>query len=86
MSRIEKIISRMKNNPKGVSFADLCIVCEHFFGPPRQKWTSHRVYKTPWPGKPQVNLQSDHGMAKGYQVKQALIAIERLSELNNEHR
>ena len=33
----------------------------------------------PWPGDPRVNLQSGQGgMAKSYQVKQLLAAIERL--------
>ena len=37
------------------------------------------VDKMPWPGDPRVNLQSGQGgMAKSYQVKQLLAAIERL--------
>jgi hypothetical protein len=39
---------------------------------------SHRVYKTPWIGDPRVNIQDDKGMAKSYQVKQVLKAIEHL--------
>lgn len=38
----------------------------------------HHVYKTPWAGNPRVNIQSDKGMAKAYQVKQVLEAIEKL--------
>lgn len=68
----------MRRNPKGVSFFDLCKVCDHFFGEARQASGSHRIYKTPWPGNPRVNLQDDHGMAKAYQVRQVLKAIERL--------
>jgi hypothetical protein len=30
-----------------------------------------------WPGDPRVNIQNDHGMAKAYQVRQILAAIER---------
>jgi hypothetical protein len=40
--------------------------------------TSHQVYRMPWPGDPRVNIQDDHGKAKPYQVRQVLIAIERL--------
>jgi hypothetical protein len=68
----------MRRNPKGVSFSDLCKVCEHYFGDARQTGSSHRIYKTPWQGDPRVNIQDDKGMAKVYQVKQVLRAIERL--------
>jgi len=68
----------MKKNPKGIRFADLCKVCDHYFGNPRQKGSSHRVYKTPWQGDPRVNIQNTKGKAKAYQVKQVLNAIGRL--------
>jgi hypothetical protein len=32
----------------------------------------------PWPGDPRVNIQNSKGKAKAYQVKQVLMAIERL--------
>lgn len=32
----------------------------------------------PWQGDPRVNIQDDHGMAKAYQVRQVVAAIERL--------
>jgi len=67
----------MRNNPKGVRFADLCRVCEKYFGQPRQKGTSHRIFRTPWLGDPRVNIQDDKGKAKVYQVRQVLKAIER---------
>ncbi len=78
MSRVDDIITQMRRNPKGIRFADACRVCDHYFGHPRQKGTSHRVYKTPWQGDPRVNIQSAKGKAKAYQVKQVLRAIERL--------
>jgi hypothetical protein len=53
-------------------------VCDHYFGQPRQKGSSHRVYKTPWQGDPRVNIQNAKGKAKAYQVRQVLRAIERL--------
>jgi hypothetical protein len=73
----------MRRNPSDVRFADLCKVCEHYFGKPRQKGTSHRIFKTPWQGDPRVNIQSDKGKAKPYQVRQVLAAVERL-ELTDE--
>ena len=79
MPSIKDILATMRRNPKGVSFGDLCKVCDHFFGEARQSGSSHRIYKTPWPGDPRVNIQNDKGMAKAYQVKQVLKAIERLT-------
>jgi hypothetical protein len=77
---IAKIIVEMKRNPKGIRFQDLCKVCEYYFGEARQTGSSHRIYKTPWIGDPRVNIQNDKGMAKAYQVRQVLRAIERLEE------
>jgi len=64
--------------PRNVRFADLCRVCDFYFGRARQQGTSHRVYRTPWPGDPRVNIQNDRGKAKAYQVRQVLRAIDRL--------
>jgi len=84
MPSIKDILATMRRNPKGVSFGDLCKVCDHFFGEARQSGSSHRIYKTPWPGDPRVNIQNDKGMAKAYQVKQVLKAIERLTALDGD--
>ena len=78
MASIQDILEKMKRNPKGIRFNDLCKVCDHFFGKPRKSGTSHRVYRTPWPGDPRVNIQNSRGKAKAYQVRQALLAIEKL--------
>ena len=80
MPTVSKILQRMRSSPQGVRFEDLAKVCEHYFGEPRQSRSSHRVYRTPWPGDPRVNIQDDHGRAKPYQVKQVLAAIERRGE------
>ena len=77
MGSIENIIQQMEGTPKGVRFADLCKVCEYYFGEVRQE-SSHFIYKTPWPGDPRINIQNDRGKAKAYQVRQVLRAIERL--------
>lgn len=80
MTKINKLIERMRANPNAVRFNDLAKVCEHFFGPPRQTG-SHKVYKTPWKDDPRVNIQDKKGKAKPYQVKQVLSAIEKLREV-----
>ena len=84
MAGVDEILRRMQQNPKGIRFADLCKVCEHYFGEPRQSASSHRVYKTPWRGDPRVNIQNAKGKAKAYQVKQVLSAIRRLDNETNE--
>lgn len=78
MASVADILDHMKRNPTGVRFNDLCKVCDYYFGEPRQRGGSHRIYKTPWPGDPRVNIQDDQGKAKPYQVRQVLKAIERL--------
>jgi hypothetical protein len=78
VAKIDDILAQMKQNPRDVRFSDLCKACEHFFGEPRQSGSSHRIYKTPWQGDPRINIQNYKGKAKSYQVKQVLLAIERL--------
>jgi len=78
MATIDSIVERMRQRPENVRFADVCRVCDHYFGQPRQKKSSHRIYRTPWPGDPRVNIQNARGKAKAYQVRQILRAIERL--------
>ena len=70
----------MRANPVDVRYSELMKVCEHHFGEPRQRGSSHAVFKTPWPGDPRVNIQSDKGRAKAYQVRQVLRAIAKLEE------
>jgi hypothetical protein len=72
----------MKRSPQGIRFADLCRICDHYFGRARQAGSSHRIYKTPWEGDPRVNIQNAKGFAKAYQVRQVLKAIERLKHEN----
>lgn len=52
--------------------------------PTRQAGTSHRIYRKPWPGDPRVNIQNRKGMAKPYQVRQVLKAIERMEDERRE--
>ena len=77
MSDVESIVRDMRVNPQNVSFDDLCKVCDHYFGAPRNKG-SHRIYKTPWSGDPRINIQEDKGKAKIYQVRQVIKAIDNM--------
>ena len=78
MKSTATILDELRINPKDVRFRDLARVCDAHFGEPRQKGTSHRVYRTPWPGDPRVNIQNAKGRAKPYQVRQVVKAIEKL--------
>jgi hypothetical protein len=78
MAKVEEIVANMRRNPKGIRFRDLFQVCDSYFGEARQAGSSHRIYKTPWPGDPRVNIQNAGGIAKAYQVRQVLRAIDRL--------
>lgn len=74
----EKILEQMKREPANVRFGDVQKICEAYFGKPRNSGGSHLIFKTPWQGDPRVNIQNDKGKAKAYQVRQVLLAIERL--------
>jgi hypothetical protein len=76
--QIEQLVASFKKNPNNVKFTDLVKVCNHYFGQPRQKGTSHCVYKMPWSGDPRVNIQDKKGKAKPYQVRQVIAAIEKI--------
>ena len=78
MESANDILHRLRSNPTGIRFADLARICDRYFGEPRQRGTSHRVYRMPWPADPRVNIQDDKGMTKAYQVRQVIRAIERM--------
>jgi hypothetical protein len=42
------------------------------------------LFKTPWPGDPRVNIPEDKGKAKAYQVRQVLLAIDKLRAMEAE--
>ena len=78
MSSLAEILEKMRKNPSELRFAEVCRICEHYFGQTRQASGSHRIYKTPWIGDPRVNIQNYKGYAKAYQVRQIIKALERL--------
>ncbi|MGH8116274.1 MAG: hypothetical protein ACREP0_00890 [Rhodanobacteraceae bacterium] len=81
MDKIARLVQQLRETPHNVRFVDLAGICDHYFGAPRQRGTSRRVYRTPWPGDPRVNIQRGAGgMAKTYQVKHVLAAIRKLEE------
>jgi len=84
MSKIEELVAIMQQKQKGIKFKDLGKVCNYYFGTPRQNGTSHAIYKTPWQGDPRINIQKSGKEAKPYQVKQVLLAINKIKKIKNE--
>lgn len=83
MTDSKKTLEKMRREPANVRYADLLRLCEDRFGKPRQNGTSHAIFKTPWIGDPRINIQSDKGKAKAYQVRQVLLAIQKLEDSKN---
>lgn len=72
---------KILNNPRNVKFNDLLNLCIKYFGTPRIAG-SHHIFKTPWEGKPFINIQREGKMAKVYQVIDVKKAIEKLEALD----
>lgn len=71
------------NNPKNVKFDSLIKICIRYFGNPRIRG-SHHIFKTSWKGDPRINIQKSGKMAKPYQVKLVLKALQKLEEINGD--
>ncbi len=78
MSDRIKIDEALEELGKGTPrFERLLQITWSFFGKPRISG-SHHIFKMPWADKPWINLQMDGKMAKNYQVKQVIKALEKL--------
>ncbi len=83
MTKREKLLDKARRSPAGLRFEEICQLAEYSgFVFARQRGTSHRLYKHPRL-KDVLNFQDDHGMAKEYQVKQLLSALEEIRELES---
>jgi hypothetical protein len=76
MATVDELLVEMKANPQSVRFSDACKVATHFFGKERING-SHHIWSMKWAGDPRVNLQDKGDVAKPYQVKQLLLAVEK---------
>lgn len=83
MATPKNILDQMRREPANIRFSDLMKVCQEYFGKPRQTGTSHATFKTPWAGDPRINVQDAKGKAKAYQVRQVLLAIEKLEDMRH---
>ncbi len=84
MTASKEIVDQMRCKPANIRFNDLKKVCEEDFGKARRMGASHAIFKTPWAGDPRINIQDNKGKAKAYQVRQVLLAIEKLEGMHHE--
>lgn len=68
------------SNPR---FGEVMSICRRHFGMERVGKGSHRVFKTPWPGDPRVNIQDKKGTVARYQVRQVIAALDKLRHQNS---
>jgi hypothetical protein len=83
MTKVDKALRRLRNNPENSWFIDLKTVCDWFFGPPRHSGGSHMVFRTGLIDDPRLVIQNRGGAAKSYQVRQVLTVLDRLERGNN---
>lgn len=84
-TKIDDDIGFLAKNPKNVKFSDLFTICERYFPEYRNTGSSHYIFKTNWKGDPRINIQKDKKMAKAYQVRQVIKALEKLKELGGQN-
>lgn len=74
MNRTEKLVEKARRNLAGFRFSELCYLIETYGYVLKRQTGSHRIYKRE--NHTRLVLQpNQNGMAKGYQVLQALEAI-----------
>jgi predicted RNA binding protein YcfA (HicA-like mRNA interferase family) len=73
--RARKIYEKLLASPHNVRFADLCRVVEAFGYSLDRIRGSHHIFEHPEATRP-LNLQSYHGEAKPYQIRQFLRDVE----------
>lgn len=79
---IAETIVELEREKASTRFSRLIRICEELFGAPRISG-SHHIFKMPWPGDPRLNLQSDRGKAKPYQVEQLIAVLKKLDEMRS---
>ena len=79
MGKCDKLLEKAKRNPKGVKFRELCALATCYGWELDRQKGSHAVYKNRVM-KSTISLQDDNGMAKDYQVRQLLTAIDEAED------
>jgi hypothetical protein len=76
---IDAAMRELEAKEKNIRFSRLLSICTSVFGSPRISG-SHHIFKMPWQGHPQANLQAQKGKAKPYQVRQVLECLKKYKE------
>ena len=76
MSKIEKLLDSIRNNPKGVRFDDACKVAESLGFSYKRVHGSHHIYGRL--NEPVIlNFQNKNGSIAFYQVKQLIEVMNK---------
>ena len=79
MTKREKLLNRIRNNPKAVRFEDACKMAQSLGFIYEGGSGSHRVFKRK--GEPlQLNFQNRNGYIPPYQARQLLAIIEKYAD------
>ena len=79
MTKREKLLSAIRNNPKSVRYDDACKAAESLGFTLRGGEGSHRVYAKQ--GEPMIlNFQHRQGLIAEYQAKQLIAMIDQYEE------
>jgi len=81
MSTKEKLLTKIRNHPEGISFKELCSALGHCGWVLDHQTGSHLIWRSPNGFRLPLQKRPD-GKAKGYQVKQFIDQHTR--EANNE--
>jgi hypothetical protein len=83
MSKWEKLIAGLRNNPKDVRFADACRIAEKIGFTCKGGQGSHNAFQRP--GEPtSLNFQDRKGRIFPYQARQLLEMVEKYWDGDNE--
>ena len=88
INKLNDDIELLSSNSKNIKFNDLFNICERYFPEYRNTGGSHYIFKTYWEGNPRINIQMDKNnkkMAKPYQVRQVIKALEKLKQMDEKN-
>jgi predicted RNA binding protein YcfA (HicA-like mRNA interferase family) len=79
MGRCDKLLAKARRAPNGLTFRELCALADCYGFELRRIAGSHRAYQRPGLARP-LSFQPVGKMARGYQVRQLVKAIDEGEE------
>ena len=80
MAKCEKLHAAARENPGGLRFSEICRLAECFGCTLARSEGSHFMYTHDRLARPLNFQEAKNGMAKDYQVRQLLTAIEQITD------